>query len=116
MTELNPKTKYFEFLGPPGAFLISVGVPIATYTLYFACSESTGGCPPSFSAQLVFQALTSLHWWKGLWDTEAAVAYLAWYAFCVIAWAVLPGDQVTGTQLRNGGRKTYRINGTTLTL
>ena len=110
--ELNPKTKTYEFLGPPGAFLISIGVPIAAYSLYFGCSEATG-CP-SFSRASIFHALTSLDWWKGLWDTQATIAYFAWYTFCVLTWAILPGDVVTGTQLRNGGRKLYKINGTTL--
>lgn len=96
LDELNPTTTHFEFLGPPGALLVSLGVPITTYALYFACSESTG--------------LTTL----ALWDTEAAIAYLAWYAFCVLAWAVLPGDHVVGTRLRDGAQKTYKINGTTL--
>jgi len=110
--ELNPKTKHYEFLGPPGAFLISIGVPITAYSLYFGCSEATG-CPPNSGAPIL-HALSSLDWWKGLWDTQATIAYFAWYAFCVLSWAVLPGDVVTGTQLRNGGRKLYKINGTTL--
>jgi hypothetical protein len=110
--ELNPKTKHYEFLGPPGAFLISIGVPITAYSLYFGCSEATGYL--SISGTSIFHALTSLGWWKGLWDTQATIAYFAWYAFCVLAWVILPGDVVTGTQLRNGGRKLYKINGTTL--
>lgn len=109
--ELNPKTTHYEFLGPPGAFLISIGVPITAYALYFGCSEATG-CP-SFSGVAIIQALTSLDWWVGLWDTQAAIAYVCWYAFCVLSWAFLPGDVVTGTPLRDGGRKQYKINGTT---
>lgn len=113
--DLNPKTKHFEFLGPPGAFLVSTGIPIVTYALYFACSEATGGCPPSgITVGRVFHALSSSDWWKGLWDTQATIAYFAWYAFCVLAWAILPADEVSGTQLRNGSKKAYKINGTTL--
>src|SRR5260221_10283323 len=110
--ELNPKTKHYEFLGPPGAFLISIGVPITAYSLYFGCSEAPG-CPPN-SGALILHALTTLDWWKGLWDTQATIAYFAWYAFCVLSWAILPGDVVTGTQLRNGRTQLYKINGTTL--
>jgi len=113
--DLNPKTKHFEFLGPPGAFLVSTGVPIVTYALYFACSEATGGCPPSgITVGRVFNAFSSSDWWKGLWDTQATIAYFAWYAFCVLAWAILPADEVSGTQLRDSSKKVYKINGTTL--
>lgn len=110
-SELNPTTTSYEFLGPPGAFFVTIGVPIMTYALYFGCSEATGGCPPPVSIPTVTDALQSWSWWASLWDTEAALAYLAWYAFCVVAWAVLPGDWVEGTQLRNGKKQKYKING-----
>ncbi|KAF8154395.1 ergosterol biosynthesis ERG4/ERG24 [Pholiota molesta] len=114
MSSLNPKTTHYEFLGPPGAFAISFGVPFITYALYFGCSEAGGGCPPSLSLdslkQQVTTALSDPAWWKGLWDTEAALIYLAWYAFCVVAWAILPGDIVEGTTLRDGRKIKYKIN------
>ncbi|KAF4613929.1 hypothetical protein D9613_007619 [Agrocybe pediades] len=109
-TQLNPRTTHYEFLGPPGATLISIGVPSMIYMLYFGCSEATGGCPPPISTENVFHAVTDPEWWKGLWDTQAALIYLAWYMFCVVAWAVLPGDQVAGTTLRTGGKIWYKIN------
>jgi len=114
---LNPRTTHYEFLGPPGAFLITIGVPIITYVLHFGCSEVGGGCPPPLDTALerVVHSVSDLNWWKGLWDTEASLIYLAWYAFCVVAWAILPGDQVEGTTLRNGKKQLYKINGTTLT-
>ncbi|KAE9402706.1 ERG4/ERG24 ergosterol biosynthesis protein [Gymnopus androsaceus JB14] len=97
----NPRTTKYEFLGPVGAFLISTGVPLTIYGLYYACSEQTGGCPPPglFMSKL-----------PAFLDTQAALMYLAWYLFCVIAWRVLPGAQVPGTTLRNGTVKTYKIN------
>ncbi|KAF9533733.1 ERG4/ERG24 ergosterol biosynthesis protein [Crepidotus variabilis] len=110
MPVLNPKTTHLEFLGPPGAFLVSFGVPAVAYALYFGCSEPSGGCPPKVNSQRVVHALTSADFYINLWDTQATIAYLAWYAFCVAAWAILPGDSVEGTLLRNGGRKSYKIN------
>ncbi|KAJ7330501.1 ERG4/ERG24 ergosterol biosynthesis protein [Mycena albidolilacea] len=107
---LNPRTTIYEFLGLPGAFLISVGVPITTYALYFGCSEETGGCPPTLVPERISLALSDPAWWKGLWDTQAALLYLEWYAFCLVAWVVLPGDFVAGTTLRTGGKKLYKIN------
>lgn len=99
----NPRTTKYEFFGPAGACLISIGAPSAIYGLYFACSEQTGGC--SLSGRF-----TNLTFPSGLWDTQAALMYLAWYLFCVIAWRVLPGAQVPGTTLRNGRVKIYKIN------
>ncbi len=113
-SDLNPRTTHYEFFGPPGALFVTLAVPITTYALYFGCSEETGGCPPTLAAipDRVTEAVSSLEWWKGLWDTEATCIYLAWYAFCVIAWAVLPGDQIEGVTLRTGEKKKYKINGT----
>jgi Delta14-sterol reductase len=90
--KLNPRTTSYEFLGPLGALAISVGVPITTYALYFGCSEATGGCPPQLTSVIerIVQSVSNLDWW----DTETALTYLAWYTFCVVAWA---GDQVEGT-------------------
>ncbi|KAF9056808.1 ergosterol biosynthesis ERG4/ERG24 [Rhodocollybia butyracea] len=127
--ELNPRTTKYEFLGPPGAFLISFGVPSLIYALYYGCSEESGGCPPpgltlssitSTLAALPTHAsllLSSSFWtatlpkvWSSIHDTNATLAYLAWYTFCVVAWAVLPGSQVSGTLIRDGTTKSYKIN------
>ncbi|KAI8986073.1 ERG4/ERG24 ergosterol biosynthesis protein [Trametes punicea] len=109
-SELNPRTTQYEFLGPPGALAITIGVPVMTYAFYFGCSEQTGGCPPPIDTAVIIESLTSLSWWKSLWDTQATLLYLAWYAFTVIAWYILPGDWIEGTPLRNGGKKKYKIN------
>lgn len=110
--DLNPRSTHYEFFGPPGAFAISIGVPATAYALYFGCSEQTGGCYPPIDTDLIVSSLSDLNWWKSLWDTEAAIAYLGWYAFTVVAWAILPGDWVSGTTMRNGQTKQYKINGT----
>ncbi|KAI6037960.1 ergosterol biosynthesis ERG4/ERG24 [Pisolithus marmoratus] len=109
---LNPRTTTYEFLGPPGAFLVTIGVPAMSYALYFGCSETSGGCPPSLDIipTRIAAAVTDKAWWMGLWDTQAFFMYVAWYMFCVVAWAVLPGDWIEGVQLRTGGKKQYKIN------
>ncbi|PIL22612.1 hypothetical protein GSI_15302 [Ganoderma sinense ZZ0214-1] len=73
-------------------------------------ARPTGGCPPAFDATAVSTALSSWAWWKGLWDTEAALAYLTWYAYVVVAWLLLPGEWIEGTVMRDGRRKKYKIN------
>ncbi|KAF6757146.1 C-14 sterol reductase [Ephemerocybe angulata] len=112
--ELNPRTMKYEFLGPPGAFVISIVVPIVLYALYFGCSEASGGHPPSLSLaslrENVGSAVGSVEWWRSLWDWDASLAYLGWYAFCVASWAVLPGKWVEGTTLRTGEKLKYKVN------
>lgn len=119
MSALNPRTTTYEFLGPPGATFITIIVPVVSYALYFGCSEASGGCPPQNLATIPAQvtaALSNPDWWKGLWDTQAALMYFGWYAFCVVAWAILPGDRVEGTTLRTGEKKRYKINGANIHL
>jgi Delta14-sterol reductase len=113
-SELNPRTTSYEFCGPIGATLITVGVPLTTYLLYFGCSQRNG-CPPSLTSiknPEILDALQEPEFWKSLWDTEAALMYLGWYAFCIVAWFVLPGDWIDGTLMRNGEKMKYKINGT----
>ena len=111
--ELNPRTKRYEFLGPPGAFFIILTVPPIMYALSLGCSESSGGCPPPLQKIIpgIIDAVSDVAWWKSLFDKQAFIIYLAWYACTVVAWAVLPGDWIDGTLLRDGSRKKYKING-----
>lgn len=111
---LNPRTAEYQFFGPPGALLVTICSPLIAYALYFGCSEESGGCPPGDYVSWIpsiTSSITSLNWWASLWDTEATVIYLVWYIFCVVAWAVLPGDDFQGVLMRNGQRKTYKVNG-----
>jgi delta14-sterol reductase len=109
----NPKTTHYEFFGPPGATFVSLTVPLTIYGLYFACSETSGGCPRPL--RLLFsdfiKSVLDVDSWVNLFDTKATVVYFGWYAFTVAAWYFLPGDWVEGTELRTGGRLKYKING-----
>jgi len=110
--ELNPRSTSYEFGGPFGTATIILIVPVLVYSLYFGCSDQNG-CPPLFTSikNLDVSTLGNPNFWKSLWDTEAMLVYLAWYTFCVVSWAVLPGDWVEGLPLRNGQRIEYKING-----
>lgn len=112
-SELNPRTTSYEFGGPIGTALITIVVPLVTYLLYFGCSQQHG-CPPpwvSIKNPEILDTLQNPDFWKSLWDTEAALLYLGWYAFCVVAWVVLPGDWIDGTLMRDGKKMKYKING-----
>lgn len=112
----NPKTTHYEFFGPPGAAFVSLTVPLTLYGLYFTCSEASGGCPPPlWSIPFNFvRAVQDKDWWLNLFDAQASIAYAGWYAFTLVAWYILPGDWVEGTELRTGGRIKYKINGESL--
>lgn len=107
-----PKTTSFEFMGPPGAFAISTLVPYFTYFFALGCDER--GCPSTPFIPYMQDGLrqaTTLDFWISLWDNEATLAYLAWYAWCIVCWAVLPGQWLEGGKLRNGEKLWYKING-----
>lgn len=55
--------------------------------------------------------MQSRDWWNGLWSWDVAGVYLGWYLWTVVCWAVLPGEQFTGVELRDGTRLKYKING-----
>ncbi|KAK0532609.1 erg24, C-14 sterol reductase [Tilletia horrida] len=108
---INPKTEHTEFGGTPGALFVSTSVPFITYYLFYACNEAVG-CP-LLPAQLDFSPIFTLLR-QGVLDTltdsTGWALYFGWYAFTVLAWAVLPGKWVPGTVLRNGDKLEYKIN------
>ena len=112
--QLNPVSKASEFLGPWGTLFVSTFTPFFAYFLFFACNEHTGCHPRSSSAwnETLSGMLGEWTTSKGkLWDWDAVLLYLGWYGFCVLCWAILPGEKVQGTLMRDGKRKTYTMNG-----
>jgi hypothetical protein len=109
--ELNPRSKPTEFLGPAGTTVVTFLTPLMAYLLFFGCNPTTGCLSlPLDTYKVGFQ-----NGWPAingkLWDWGAAGVYAGWYAFTVICWNILPGEQVEGTVLRNGKRKMYNFNG-----
>ncbi|GAA6023015.1 hypothetical protein JCM11491_000357 [Sporobolomyces phaffii] len=110
-----PKTQHYEFGGPIGALGVTLAVPFFSYWLAFACTDTQ--CPPwplnkfsSFHSN-GWNAMTSgSGWWESLWSWEATSVYLAWYAWTVACWYILPGEQVAGPPLRNGQTLKYKMN------
>jgi len=111
-SNLNPKTTHYEFMGPPGALFVTLAVPLTTYSLYFLCNDSSGGCLPSLWAipPRFFGAVKDQNWWFGLFELRPTALYLAWYLYCVAAWVFLPGAWVEGVQMRDGNKKSYKVN------
>lgn len=106
---LAPKSEHYEFGGPLGAFGVSTTVPFFTYALYYYCSEEAGCSFPPQSWQGTFDIMVA-GVKNSLFDGQAWAIYFGWYAFCVAAWALIPGQELEGTELRTGGKLTYKIN------
>lgn len=109
--QLGPKTTHYEFGGPIGALFVSTSVPFFAYYLFFACSEHLG-CDlrlPLDRPNALYSVFT-----RGVadsfLDTRAWLIYFAWYAFTVVAWLVLPGQDFEGTETRIGQRVHYKLN------
>ncbi|KAE8215197.1 hypothetical protein CF327_g1493 [Tilletia walkeri] len=108
---INPKSEHTEFGGTPGALFVSTSVPFLTYYLFYACNEALG-CPllpakMDFSPIFTLMKQGILETFK---DTTGWTLYFSWYAFTVLAWAVLPGKWVPGVVLRTGEKLEYKIN------
>ena len=126
---VKPAAHGYEFFGPIGATVISLGLPICCYAFAFLCND-VSGCPapallspiklftpPTLSTQSGWQhALTTLEketgWpgFTGLISTEAALGTAAWYGLSLLLYVLLPAREVEGVQLRTGGRLKYRFN------
>ncbi|WOO85586.1 Delta(14)-sterol reductase [Vanrija pseudolonga] len=110
--ELNPKSKPTEFFGPIGTTIVTFATPAVAYALFFTCNEVTG-CNPSASS-LSNLAHTIGNWPSSagkLWEWKALAVYLAWYAWCIATWVILPTEWIEGLLLRDGTRKKYKMNG-----
>ncbi|GAB1320051.1 erg24, C-14 sterol reductase [Madurella fahalii] len=115
--QIVPKKHEYEFFGPPGAAAISFGLPILLYTFAFACNDISGCPAPSLlrPKSLDLEVLKKEVGWpengiSGLFSLEATGWTLAYFLFSAILYRVLPGTEIEGTQLANGGRLKYKFN------
>nr|ODN97807.1 delta14-sterol reductase [Cryptococcus depauperatus CBS 7855] len=108
--ELNPFSRPTEFFGPWGTAAITLCTPVLAYLIFFACND-VAGCAPT-SLRSVWRLVGDYPDAAGkLWEWKAAGVYVGWYVFCIVCELVLPGERIQGNLLRDGSRKTYRMNG-----
>lgn len=110
----NPKTTEYEFLGPIGAFLMITSLPSLVYLLHLGCQPE--GCPsPALVKQLLnpqqLAQFFSIENILSLFDLQAFIAYVGYLSYLVLAWYLIPGRWVEGTQLRDGSKLKYKENG-----
>ncbi|WVO16402.1 hypothetical protein L204_104077 [Cryptococcus depauperatus] len=113
--ELNPFSRPTEFFGPWGTAAITLCTPVLAYLIFFACND-VAGCAPT-SLRSVWRLVGDYPDAAGkLWEWKAAGVYVGWYVFCIVCELVLPGERIQGNLLRDGSRKTYRMNGESVAL
>ncbi|RGB30308.1 ERG4/ERG24 ergosterol biosynthesis protein [Rhizophagus diaphanus] len=110
----NPKTTEYEFLGPIGAFLMITVLPSLVYLLHLGCQPE--GCPsPALVKQLLnpqqLAQFFSTENILSLFDLQSFIAYVGYLSYLVLAWYLVPGRWVEGTQLRDGSKLKYKENG-----
>lgn len=105
---IQPETTSFEFLGPHGSIFTVLGLPATVIALYFLCSDD--GCPASSETIWHNMNVTSF------FDSNAFTVYFAWMAYHVFMAIFAPGTKVLGSELPNGKRLEYKLNGLTTLL
>lgn len=100
---LNPRTHDFEFGGPCGTFILSLGLPALIELLYFSCNSK--GCPAAFDGFL-HQIVNAEYL-----NFSALLAFWIYLGTLALLDVIIPGNWVLGTELRTGGRLRYKFNG-----
>ena len=107
----SASTTHYEFMGPPGALGIILGLPLVCYGLVFLCNEDTclslDALPTTFPDPPKNMPLFSI---------EACFVFSAWMGYCVLLHLLLPGTMKKGTVLPDGTRLTYKLNGMSVLL
>ncbi len=111
-TELNPKTTNYEFGGPIGAVGMVVFLPVIVLFLS-TCCDATGYPSQEFRNDWKSALLSKLNkdFLLSLCDPFAFVVYVGFVALLALFYVILPGDNIPGTQLRDGSKFKYRMNG-----
>ncbi|CAK7224209.1 erg24, C-14 sterol reductase [Sporothrix bragantina] len=107
----------YEFGGPLGAFGVSFGLPLLLYVFTFACNDISGCPAPSLlsPSTLDLEVLKREVGWPadGIWGLASWRVTgwtLAYYLLSAVLYRVLPGAEVEGVVLDNGGRLKYKFN------
>lgn len=94
-----------EFGGPFGNLVLLFALPLIVAYLYFGWAFNGGSLIPGEQSDWA-------GWLRALVPTWQAIAfYLAWFGFQAALQAWAPGKIVEGTELPNGGRLRYKMNG-----
>ncbi|KAK3322688.1 delta(14)-sterol reductase like protein [Apodospora peruviana] len=117
MAPTKQQTPHYEFGGPLGAAAISFGLPTLLFVFNFACNDVTGCPAPSLlhPKSLDLETLKHEVGWpenglQGFLSWNATGWTLAYYLLSAVLYRVLPGTEMEGVELANGGRLKYKLN------
>ena len=80
-------------------------------------TNDVSGCPPPSllsPSTLTLDKLKAEVGWTGfstLLNTQTVIATLGYYGLSLLLYRLLPATEVIGTELKVGGKHTYRFNG-----
>ena len=98
---IQVKTTSYEFFGPVGTSLMTVGLPAIVLLLYILCGANTCAIRiPTFYPCL-----------KEFWHPHAYSIFVLWFLFHALIYLSPLGRVVEGTKLRDGTKLKYKING-----
>lgn len=94
-------TTTYEFMGPVGTLLMTIGLPCVVWALYAFCNERQCAihypkyfpCPENF------------------WHPHAYAIIVVWLLFQALLYIAPLGHIIKGTKSSNGSQLTYKING-----
>eukprot|EP00658_Telonema_sp_P-2_P082211 TRINITY_DN8632_c0_g1_i11.p1 TRINITY_DN8632_c0_g1~~TRINITY_DN8632_c0_g1_i11.p1 ORF type:complete len:421 (-),score=99.37 TRINITY_DN8632_c0_g1_i11:241-1503(-) len=96
----------FEFGGPVGCIGVMAGLPIGIWALYLLCNQHFMLANP-ITSPLELPDLTKY----SFYSHEAMAVFTGWNLVLALLWVVVPGQWVNGTQLSDGSRLRYKMNG-----
>ncbi|CAN3364175.1 delta(14)-sterol reductase Erg24p [Diutina catenulata] len=110
---LNPVTTHYEFSGIPGALAITLGLPAVIELFELICNENYVAQGVTLDFAKIAEQMPK--GWSGFcevaFDPTCWKVYLAWFFGLAVLDLVLPGQHLQGTELRDGTRLWYKING-----
>ncbi len=92
-----------EFGGPVGTLILTLGLPLIVYYLYYTLRFNEGNLVPSGHLDVFLASIIPTF--------QAAAIYLAWFFFQALLQAILPGRIEYGKKPDSGERLPYRMNG-----
>ena len=98
---LSVKTTTYEFMGPMGTAVMTLGLPLVVFCLFAFCNAD----------QCSLQIPDSFPYLSNLWDPYAYAIFVLWFIFHMVIYLSPLGWTAQGTVLRNKTRLSYKING-----
>ena len=98
---LSVKTNTYEFMGPVGTSVMTLGLPLVVFCLYAFCNAHH--CSLQIPGD--FPCIANL------WHPHAYAIFVLWFIFHMVIYLSPLGRTASGSMLRNKTKLSYKING-----